>query len=122
MAVSSYEHTKPFKIFNASAGSGKTYHLVKEYIELLIGDERKPDSFSGIIAMTFTNKAALEMKERIISALDQIGSPEHFENKAAALTQDIATTLGISSKEVIHRCSKSLKLILIYPQATMHSF
>ena len=112
MSISSPPHVKPFKIFNASAGSGKTYHLVKEYIELLIGDERKPDAFSGIIAMTFTNKAALEMKERIISALDQIGAPEHFENKAAVLTQDIATTLGLSNEEVIRRCSKSLKLIL----------
>ncbi|NVK66112.1 MAG: UvrD-helicase domain-containing protein, partial [Flavobacteriales bacterium] len=57
MSVSTNNLDKPFKIFNASAGSGKTYHLVKEYIELLIGDERKPDAFSGIIAMTFTNKA-----------------------------------------------------------------
>ncbi|MFK7787341.1 MAG: UvrD-helicase domain-containing protein [Crocinitomicaceae bacterium] len=112
MAVSSSEHIKPFKIFNASAGSGKTYHLVKEYIELLIGNERKPDAFSGIIAMTFTNKAALEMKERIISALDQIGSPEHFNNKAAQLTLDIAQTLNIPKEEVILRCSRSLKLIL----------
>ncbi|MDG1331143.1 MAG: UvrD-helicase domain-containing protein [Crocinitomicaceae bacterium] len=112
MSISAQNHVKPFKIFNASAGSGKTYHLVKEYIELLIGDERKPDAFSGIIAMTFTNKAALEMKERIISALDQIGSPEHFDNKAAVLTLDISSTLGISKEEVIRRCSKSLKLIL----------
>lgn len=112
MSISSPEHVKPFKIFNASAGSGKTYHLVKEYIELLIGDERKPDAFSGIIAMTFTNKAALEMKERIISALDQIGSPQHFENKAEQLTLDIAKTLGLSKEEVVRRCAKSLKLIL----------
>lgn len=106
------EHVRPFKIFNASAGSGKTYHLVKEYIELLIGNERKPDAFSGIIAMTFTNKAALEMKERIISALDQIGSPSQFQNKAAGLTKDIAQTLKISEEEVVKRCANSLKLIL----------
>lgn len=112
MSISTHEHVRPFKIFNASAGSGKTYHLVKEYIELLIGDERKPDAFSGIIAMTFTNKAALEMKERIISALDQIGSPTHFKNKAVGLTQDIAETLKLSKEEVIRRCAKSLKLIL----------
>lgn len=112
MSVSTNNLDKPFKIFNASAGSGKTYHLVKEYIELLIGDERKPDAFSGIIAMTFTNKAALEMKERIIAALDQISSPNYFDNKAAALTHDIATTLDLSVQNVVDRCAQSLKLIL----------
>jgi ATP-dependent exoDNAse (exonuclease V) beta subunit len=112
MSISTHKLAKPFKIFNASAGSGKTYHLVKEYIELLIGDARKPEAFSGIIAMTFTNKAALEMKERIVSALDQIGAPEHFKDKAAGLTHDIAETLQLSKEEVIRRCAKSLKLIL----------
>ncbi len=112
MSMIQRENSKPFKIFNASAGSGKTYHLVKEYIELLIGNEHRPDAFSGIIAMTFTNKAALEMKERIVSALDQIGSPEHFDSKAAGLTKDIASTLTISEESVVRRCAKSLKLIL----------
>lgn len=112
MSTSSHKQAKPFKIFNASAGSGKTYHLVKEYIELLIGNAHRPDAFSGIIAMTFTNKAALEMKERIVSALDQIGSPKHFDHKADGLTHDIAQTLKLSKEEVIRRCAKSLKLIL----------
>ncbi len=106
------ERIRPLKIFNASAGSGKTYHLVKEFVELLIGDNKRPDAFSGIIAMTFTNKAALEMKERIISALDQISSPDHFFNKAKGLTHDIAKKLDVSTDEVIARCGNSLKLIL----------
>lgn len=102
----------PLKIFNASAGSGKTYHLVKEYIELLIGDGRSIDSFANIIAMTFTNKAAIEMKERIITALDEISSPEKFKNKADHLTFEIAVDLDIESNIVILRCKKVLKLIL----------
>ena len=52
---------KPFKILNASAGSGKTYNLVKEYIKLLILDEHQSTRFAQIIAMTFTNMASLEM-------------------------------------------------------------
>ena len=44
-------------ILNASAGSGKTYHLVKEYIKLLIQGKNSTSTFSGVIAMTFTNKA-----------------------------------------------------------------
>ena len=73
---------KVLKIYNASAGSGKTYHLVKEYIKLLV-KEVHSKSFSNIIAMTFTNKAALEMKERIIKALDEISSPQLFKNNAS---------------------------------------
>lgn len=107
-----HDQLRPLKIFNASAGSGKTYHLVKEFIELLIGDAKRPDAFAGIIAMTFTNKAALEMKERIIAALDQISSPDHFLNKAKGLTEDIAKNLNLSTEEVIARCGNSLKLIL----------
>ncbi|MFZ9029041.1 MAG: UvrD-helicase domain-containing protein [Crocinitomicaceae bacterium] len=64
--------THPLKIFNASAGSGKTYRLVKEYIKLLLDEEKSDHQFAHILAMTFTNKAALEMKERIIKALDEI--------------------------------------------------
>ncbi len=106
------KRTIPLKIFNASAGSGKTYHLVKEYIELLIGQGRSTDSFAHIIAMTFTNKAAIEMKERIISALDQISSPIIFDNKANELTKDLANDLGIEIEKVISRCKNVLKLIL----------
>jgi ATP-dependent exoDNAse (exonuclease V) beta subunit len=61
---------KPLQIFNASAGSGKTYNLVKTYLRLILGNERSPSTFAHIMAMTFTNKAALEMKTRIISFFD----------------------------------------------------
>jgi ATP-dependent exoDNAse (exonuclease V) beta subunit len=106
------EKLSPLKIFNASAGSGKTYHLVKEYIALLIGDERRTDAFSNIIAMTFTNKAALEMKERIITALDQISSPDHFDHKADALTAELSADLKLKTSQIVERCQTVLKLIL----------
>lgn len=50
----------------SSAGSGKTYALVKEYLKLVLSNRWK---FSHVLAITFTNKAAAEMKERIIGAL-----------------------------------------------------
>lgn len=103
---------RPLKVYNASAGSGKTYHLVKEYIQLLISDERTPTAFSNVIAMTFTNKAALEMKERIISALDQISSPEFFNRKADHLTAELAQQLAVPDVEVVKRAKEALKLIL----------
>ena len=107
-----HQTPKPLKILNASAGSGKTYHLVKAYIELLISEEKTGSSFANVIAMTFTNKAALEMKERIIAALDQISSPKIYKNKALQLTTDIADGLGLTTIDVQNRCRRVLGNIL----------
>jgi len=57
-----------FSIYDASAGSGKTYTLVKEYLKILLVDSKK-DAYRNILAITFTNKAVHEMKSRIISNL-----------------------------------------------------
>ncbi|MCQ2217737.1 MAG: UvrD-helicase domain-containing protein [Paludibacteraceae bacterium] len=54
------------KVYKASAGSGKTFRLVVEYIKLLIVD---PNIYANILAVTFTNKATNEMKVRILSEL-----------------------------------------------------
>ncbi len=56
-------------IYKSSAGSGKTYTLVSEYLRLLINH---PSEFRNILAITFTNKATAEMKNRIVSALARI--------------------------------------------------
>lgn len=57
-------------IYKASAGSGKTFTLAVEYIKLLI---QNPYAYRRILAVTFTNKATTEMKERILSQLYGIG-------------------------------------------------
>mgnify|MGYP003306628492 CR=1 FL=1 len=49
----------PIKVLKASAGSGKTYTLANEYLDLL-----RNSLHSKILAVTFTNKAARELKER----------------------------------------------------------
>jgi ATP-dependent exoDNAse (exonuclease V) beta subunit len=54
------------KIYKASAGSGKTYTLAVEYIKFLI---QNPLAYRQILAVTFTNKATAEMKERIVQQL-----------------------------------------------------
>ena len=58
--------TRPLKIYRASAGSGKTFTLAVEYIKLLI---ENPLEYKNILAVTFTNKATAEMKNRILSQL-----------------------------------------------------
>ncbi|RLL82611.1 hypothetical protein Y696_00505 [Mesotoga sp. H07pep.5.4] len=56
---------------SASAGTGKTYRLVEEYMEILRSDEKL--GIENILAITFTEKAAAEMKERVAKAiLEQI--------------------------------------------------
>jgi exodeoxyribonuclease V beta subunit len=55
----------PFLAFEASAGSGKTFNLVVRYLSLLFMGEK----VESITALTFTNKAANEMRERVIETL-----------------------------------------------------
>ena len=62
---------KPIKIYKSSAGSGKTYTLSKNYIRLAI---KNRNNFKKILAVTFTNKAAEEMKSRILEMIDSISS------------------------------------------------
>ena len=56
------------KILKASAGSGKTYNLAKEYIRLIVSSGA-PDAYRHVLAVTFTNKATDEMKQRILKEL-----------------------------------------------------
>ena len=55
-------------ILKASAGSGKTYNLAREYIRLLL-TKKDPQAYRHILAVTFTNKATDEMKRRILDEL-----------------------------------------------------
>ena len=66
---------KPLIVYEASAGSGKTFTLAAEYITLLVDN---PQAYRQILAVTFTNKATEEMKTRILSQLFGIwrGLPE----------------------------------------------
>jgi len=102
---------KTFNIVKASAGSGKTYRLVKEYIALMIKEDYSK-SFSKVIAMTFTNKAAIEMKQRIVSGLDTIASPSTGKKDNSLLMLDLAKELNLKPKEVQRRCGKVLQSIL----------
>lgn len=81
-------------VYKASAGSGKTFTLAVEYIKLLI---LNPRAYRQILAVTFTNKATAEMKERILSQLYgiQIGDPD----SDAYLKRIIAET-GYSEEEI----------------------
>ena len=69
-------------VVEASAGSGKTYALAKRYLKLLINPVFRFEQIPlrSILAITFTNKATVEMKERILELLKRIAFDE-FKNK-----------------------------------------
>ena len=64
----------PLTIYKSSAGSGKTFTLVKEYLKLVL---KRPKDFQHTLAITFTNKATEEMKSRVLSSLQEIANGEH---------------------------------------------
>jgi ATP-dependent exoDNAse (exonuclease V) beta subunit len=69
------EQPSNFQVYNASAGSGKTFTLVKEYLKVVLkSDDRFV--FQKILAITFTNKAASEMKERVVDNLQLFSEGE----------------------------------------------
>lgn len=66
---------KSFIVYQASAGSGKTYTLAKEYIKIcLLHFPKDHFIYRKILAITFTNKAVNEMKERILLFLEMLSS------------------------------------------------
>jgi len=88
---------KPFKspevrVVEASAGSGKTYALAKRYVQLLLAS-KTPVAHRSVLAITFTNKAAGEMKARIIDLLKRIA----LGQLPAAQAQDILKPLGLDA-------------------------
>jgi ATP-dependent helicase/nuclease subunit A len=104
---------EPSQVFivEASAGSGKTYTLAKRYVSLILDPRLKPEviPLGSILAITFTNKAAFEMKERILDllkkiALDRFASPEE--------KQDILEFLGSDEKLLRQKANLALDYLI----------
>src|SRR5690554_6218788 len=98
--------TKPFTIYKSSAGSGKTYTLAMEYLKLAL---EHPFAFKQILAVTFTNKATREMKERILAVLERLPTQVDSEEK---LEQRLMEHLNLSEEELKLRAKGVLTAIL----------
>ena len=98
--------TQNFVIYRSSAGSGKTYTLAKEYLMLAL---KSDFNFRHILAVTFTNKATQEMKERILENLKEIAEGEE---KIQGLAKEIGESLGLNAMELRRRANRVLTNIL----------
>lgn len=104
------KQTKNFKVFQASAGSGKTYTIIKEYLSLCLRSANNVYNFRNILAITFTNASANDMKDKIIKNLKEIiGSSEVKDNTMEA---DLIKELGILDEELKHNAQLLLTQII----------
>jgi len=99
-----------FSIYDASAGSGKTYALVKEYLKIILVAP-KNDAYRHILAITFTNKAVHEMKSRIVGSLSEFAKDEP-SSKAQDLMQDLATVTELSIIQIKSKSQQIIKHII----------
>ncbi|HEX8330028.1 MAG TPA: UvrD-helicase domain-containing protein [Hymenobacter sp.] len=101
-----------FRIYSSSAGSGKTYQLTKEYLLLALGAD-DPAYFKRVLAITFTNDAAGEMKERIVGALRRFAYPV-AGNQPDSLLTEVAADLKLPLVEVQRRAAATFRLVLYH--------
>lgn len=99
-----------FSIYDASAGSGKTYTLVKEYLKIILSSP-KNDAYRNILAITFTNKAVHEMKSRIVGSLSEFAKDDPSP-KAADLMEDLSRDTGLSIIKIKTKSQQIIKHLI----------
>lgn len=99
-----------FKIYNASAGSGKTFTLVREYLKIILTQANTP-GFRQILAITFTNKAVNEMKQRILRSLYRFSTvcPETNDDP---LFQSLCEELSFNPEKLQKQAQTALRYVL----------
>lgn len=95
-----------FTVYKASAGSGKTFRLAVQYIIMLV---RNPENYRHILAVTFTNKATAEMKQRILSQLYGIG---HNLSASADYYKEVKDAVTYNEQTIRHNALLALDMIL----------
>ncbi|MEY8849564.1 UvrD-helicase domain-containing protein [Psychroserpens sp. XS_ASV72] len=108
------QNQSSFTIYNASAGSGKTYTLVQDYLKIILKSKNLL-AFRNILALTFTNKAVGEMKSRIIETLKAFADPSVL-NTSNAMFDSLVQDIGVSP-EALHKKSKLLLHMMVHNYA-----
>ena len=102
-----------FTVYKSSAGSGKTFTLVKEYLTIVLKDPKK---YSAVLAITFTNKAAGEMKDRVLKTLKVLShhdplAPDNNDT-IKYLLPDLLVATNLDETQLVNRATIVLELIL----------
>jgi ATP-dependent exoDNAse (exonuclease V) beta subunit len=100
---------KAFNVYSSSAGSGKTYTLVREYLRLALS-KSGAGNFRYILAITFTNKAAEEMKNRVLKSLKSISEIE--ADKKNGLRVELSELTGVDEQTLATRAGNMLQSML----------
>ena len=109
-----------FQIINASAGSGKTFSLVQNILkELFISNE---ESYKRILALTFTNNAANEMKKRILEELIQIADDINSSEMFKLLNKDLNIEKRNASQKAKRIVNKILHNFSFFQVSTIDKF
>jgi len=101
-----------FTVYKSSAGSGKTFTLVKEYLSIVL---KNPLDFKHVLAITFTNKAAAEMKNRVLSNMQLLADFDNLDSKGKAKISDMYEALlnnGLKHNEIVQNSKKTLSYII----------
>ena len=105
------ENAANFKVFQASAGAGKTFTLIKEYLKLCLASEGAVVNYKSILAITFTNAAANEMKAKIVKTLCEIIDSKEVDPKS--MEAILMEELGITDVE-LKRNAQSLMTCIMH--------
>ncbi|WP_394906624.1 UvrD-helicase domain-containing protein [uncultured Mesonia sp.] len=108
--MSTQQKQPSFIIYNASAGSGKTFTMVKEYLQLVL-QAPKPDYYKHILAITFTNKAVSELKSRVLHALIDFSQEVTPEN-SRALFDVVAESVHLEPQVIRYKSKAVVNHIL----------
>jgi ATP-dependent exoDNAse (exonuclease V) beta subunit len=113
-------------VYKASAGSGKTFQLVVEYLKLML---KNPQNYRHILAVTFTNKATNEMKTRILETLNQLASGmdssyiAEIQKENQLSEEQIRTRAKLVLKNILHDYNRfSISTIDSFTQRTIKAF
>ncbi len=110
-------------IVEASAGSGKTYTLARRYIQLLLAQPSLANiPLRQILAITFTNKAAFEMKQRVLEFLKKTALNKFSSVEAADILGDLAKTPDSAQEKAAAAMDHLIRNYNFFQVQTIDSF
>ncbi len=103
-------HHEGFMVYQASAGSGKTFQLALRFLHLCLSTPNH-NVYRQILAITFTKKAAREMKDRVIETLEQVSTGKETGTSKSLMVELLKST-GMEEKELRRKSSLLLTELL----------